>query len=62
MMAPMDDAAWDRCRQCLGLLDALDVEGRAALACAECGYASEAVDVPPVAHAASSSASSFRGF
>ena len=45
----MDDLAWERCPDCLGLLDAIDVVGGVALSCTACGFTGEAVPVPPLA-------------
>lgn len=39
----MDDVAWDRCPDCLGLLDAVETAGGVALACVECGHVGAAV-------------------
>lgn len=45
----VDDLVWDRCPDCLGLLDAVEVVGGVALGCRECGYLAEItpLEMPP---------------
>lgn len=45
-MLSMDDLSWDRCPDCLGLLEAVDAAGRTALACPLCGFIGALVEVP----------------
>lgn len=45
-MTPMDELAWARCPDCLGLLDAVATAEGAVQYCRLCGYTGEAVASP----------------
>lgn len=45
-MTLMDELAWERCPDCLGLLDAAETEDGTAQHCRLCGFTGEAVAVP----------------
>lgn len=61
-MTDMLELAWDRCPECLGLLDAVDVDGAAALGCVECSYVGDTVCMPPAPYPFNHTDLGFPGF